>query len=112
MDLRPMQAKKIVELHRVQRTAQFDELAWRFVKLAAFVVRADDENAHVPRGGGLDRRPVEVVDEIPVEIDVIELAALDGLQDDIGCRVCGKSKEAHAAIALQLARRRDATVLL
>ena len=83
----------------------------RFVELAAFVVRADDEHAHVARAGRLDRRPVQVVDEIPVQVDVIELAAVDRLEDDVGGGVGGEAEEADAALLLELARRGHAAVL-
>ena len=62
-------------MHRRERRAQIDQLLRRGIEFSAFVIRADDEDAHVPRVRGLDRRPVQVVDEIPVDIDVIEFAA-------------------------------------
>src|SRR5205807_9947993 len=49
MHLRASEAVEIVKLHRRQWGAQLDELAWRLIKFAAFVVRANDENAHVAR---------------------------------------------------------------
>ncbi len=81
VDLGPGEAVEIVEDHRAERLAEAGQLGGRLVEFAAFVIGADDEDAHVAPGGFLDGRPVEIVDEIPVEIDVIELAGGDRAQD-------------------------------
>src|SRR5467141_4080795 len=68
MDLRSGQTIEIVELHRTQRRAQIYEFLWWFVQLSAFVIGTDDEDSHIPSAGCLNRRPVEVVHEIPVNV--------------------------------------------
>ncbi len=108
---RPREAVKVVEHHRRQRRAQVDQLLRRLVKFAALVVRADDEHAHVALARRHDGRPVEVVDEIPVEVDVIEFVRGDGVQDDVRGRVGGKADEPDAAFALEFARGGEAAVL-
>lgn len=74
------------------------------VEFAALVVGADDEDAHVEARGGFDGGPVEVVDEIPVDVEVGELAGVDGVEDDVGGGVGAEAEVAAAAFALELAR--------
>ena len=109
--LRAIQAVKRIELHGVQGDAEVGELRWRGVEFAAFIVGADDEHAHVARGSGLHGGPVEVVDEIPVEIYVIKCVALNGFHDDIGGGVCGESDMPAAALLLQPTRGGHAALL-
>ena len=102
--LRSRQAIQVVKLHRCQRRAQFHQFLRRLVELATFVVGADDEYAHVPRLGGFDRRPVQVVHEIPMQVHVVELPAVDGVEDNVGGGMSGEADEAGAAFLLELAR--------
>ena len=111
VDLGTVQAIKVVELHRRQRGAEPGDLGAGLLEFAAFVIGADDEDAHVLPAGGLDGGPVEVVDEIPVEVDVIEFAGVDGGFDDIGGGVGGKAEETAASFFLQLAGDVEATAL-
>ena len=111
VDLWARQAIKVVELHRRQRRAQFDQFRRRLVELAALVVRADDEHPHVRALRRLNGRPVQIVHEIPVDVDVIEFAALDRIQDDVGRGVGGKSDEPRAALRLELCARRPGSRL-
>lgn len=53
---------------------------------------------------GLDTGPVQVVDEIPVEIDVVEIALGDGLVDDVRGGVSGKAHVPAAAFPLKFPR--------
>ena len=66
-----------------QRRAHLDEFLWRLVKFSTLVVRADDEHPHVVLARGQDGGPVQVIDEIPMQVDVIEFARVDGIKDDI-----------------------------
>ena len=50
-----------------------------------------------------DGRPVEIVDEIPVDIDVIKFVGGDRVEDDVRRGVGGKAEEADAAFLLQFA---------
>src|SRR5579863_3430090 len=110
MHLGPREAVKVVENHGREGRAEFDEFGRRFVEFAAFVVGADDEDAHVAFAGGGYGGPVQVVDEIPVEIDVIEFAGGNGVENDIGGGVRGEADETDATIALELASRGEAAV--
>ena len=103
--LRPGQAVKIVKLHRRQRRAQIHQLGRWLVQFPALVIGADDEHAHVQPPRGLDGRPVQIVDEIPVQVDVIEFTAADAIQNNVRGGVRGEPDEATATLALQLLRR-------
>ena len=61
---------------------------------------------------GRNRRPIEIVDEIPVDVQVIEFAAVDRLEDQVGRGVRRESEVANQTVALQLARRGNASILL
>ena len=104
VDLRAGEAVEGVELHGRERGAHVHELLRRRVEFPALVVGADDEDAHVEARGGFDGGPVEVVDEIPVDVEVGELAGVDGVEDDVGGGVGAEADVAAAALALELAR--------
>ena len=108
MHLRPRQTIEAVKLHRRERRAQGGEFGRRCVQFAALVVGADDEHAHVVLGGGFDGGPVEVVHEVPVDIEIIKGIAAHGFENDVGGGVGGEADVAHAAFALKLPRRFDA----
>jgi len=91
---------KIIGESGSQRRRSFSGL----VEFSALVVGADDEDAHVASGRGLDGRPVEIVDEIPVEVDVVELACLNRPQDSPPRAVRGETDKARPPLALQLTR--------
>ena len=75
------------------------ELRRRLVELPAFVEGTDDEYAHVEFGGSVNRRAVDgVVDEIPVEVGIVELAGFDCFDDEIGRPVGGETNVADAAL--------------
>src|ERR1019366_8457283 len=112
VNLRAVEAVKAVELHRRERRAQFADLGSRLLKFSALVVGADDKHAHVVPARGLHGGPVQVVDEIPVEVDVIKFASVDGLQNDVRGAVRGKTDEAAAAFLLQLACDGETAVFL
>ena len=105
VNLGPSEAIKIVELHRRKRRAKFDQFFRRLVKFSAFVVGADDENAHVELSRSLNCRPVQIVDEIPMEIHVVEFAAVHRVQNDVGRSVRGKADEADASVASEAGAR-------
>src|SRR5947209_6287533 len=102
MNLRPGEAIEVIEDHRGNRLAEFNQLGWGLVKHAAFVIGTNDENAHIPGPGGLNGFPIEIVDEIPVQIDVIKGVRLDGTMDLHGRSVGGKTDELDAPFGLQL----------
>src|SRR5947207_15296814 len=77
MHFRSREAIEVVELHRRQRRAQVHQLFRRGVQFSALVIRADDEVPEVPLTGGLDCRPVQVIDVIPMDVDDIELTAVE-----------------------------------
>ena len=111
MHLRSVQAVERIELHRRKWPAQVDQLGRRRVKFSTLVVRADDEHAHVPLGSGLDTRPIQVVDKVPVQVDVLECVALDRRLDNV-CR--GMRREADVlrpALIDQPVDRLDTTAL-
>ena len=110
--LRPVQAIKVVELHRRERGGERLDLFAGLLQFAALVVRADDEHAHVQFVRGGHGGPVQVVDEIPVQVDVIEFAAVHRLQNDVCGGVRGKADEPAAALPLQLPRRLQAAARL
>jgi hypothetical protein len=83
VNLGPAEAIEVVEDHWAQRRAEIDQLLRRAIELPAFVVGADDENAHVELGGGFNGGPVEVIDEIPVDVEVVESSGLDRFEDDV-----------------------------
>ena len=103
MNLGAVQAVEVVELHGRKRGAQFLDLRAGFLKLAALVIGADDEHAHILPARGLHGGPVEVVHEIPVQVHVIKFAGIDHLFDHIGGAVGGEAEETAAALFLQLA---------
>ncbi|MCG3777700.1 MAG: hypothetical protein JW388_0394 [Nitrospira sp.] len=108
MYLRPRLTIEAVELHRRERRAEFHQLfRWR-IKFAALVVGADDKDAHVQPRGFFDGGPVEVVHEVPVDIEIIKGIAAHGFENDVGGGVGGEADVAHAAFALKLPRRFDA----
>ena len=92
-----VQTIQIVELHGRQRSGQRLDFLARFVEFAALVVGADDEHAHVESVRGFHRRPIQVVDKIPVEVDIVEFARIDRLENGVGSAVSGKADEAAAA---------------
>ena len=112
MHLRPRQAIKVVELHRGQRRAQIHHFRRRLVKLTSFVVRADDEHAHVVPTRRDNGRPIQGIDEVPMQIDVIKLPALHRIKNDIGGGVSRKADETDTPLLLQAAGGGDAAVLL
>src|SRR5439155_19070013 len=89
---------------------QVREFLRRRIKHSALVVRADDEDTQVASVRRLDGRPVEVVDEIPVDVEVIEYVAVDRLQNDVRRGVSGKTDMADEAVPLQPARGGHAAV--
>ena len=111
MHLSSGEAVEVVELHGGERRAKSGQFGGRRVELSALVIRADDEEAHVLAARGLDRRPVQVVDEVPVEIYVVELAGVDGFEDEIGRGVGGEPDETAPALLLELARGIEASAL-
>src|SRR5207245_10204745 len=84
----------------------------RGVQFSALVIRADDENAHVAPVRRGDGGPVQVVDEIPVNVQVIEFTAVHHLEDDVRGRVRGETDVADETIQLQPARGGQTAVLL
>ena len=100
MHFRPGEAIEVIENHRRERRAKIHEFLRRFIKFSALVIRADDEDAHVALAGRLNGGPVQVIDEIPMDVDVIELIAVDGIQDDVGGGVSGETEETNAAFLL------------
>src|ERR1044071_1422998 len=102
VDLLASQAVEVVELHRREWRAKSLELAWRLVQLPAPIVGADDENSHVAGACSFDCRPVQVVHEIPMYIEIIEITAFNGFQYQVGGGMGGKTDEPYAAIFLKL----------
>src|SRR5262245_65062042 len=100
MNLRARQTVQIVELHRCQWCAELFQFAWRLVQFSTFIIGADDEYAHVVFPRCFDCRPVEVIHEIPVNIDVVESSTVHSFKNDVGRRVRGKSDKANAALFL------------
>ena len=96
----PVKAGRLLSIARISRSKTVDQLSGRFVKLPAFVIRTDDELAHVPCPGSLYRRPVQVVDEIPMHVEIIKLPAIDRFENDIGGRVGREADEAGASLFL------------
>jgi len=95
-------AIEVVELHRRQWPAQLGQLRHGLLQFAAFVVWADDEHSHVVPGRVRDARPVERVDKVPVEVDVVELAGIDGGTDDAHRAVGAETDEPATAFFLEL----------
>ena len=83
VDLGMGEAPEIVELHRGKWGAEVDEFGRGTVELPAFVVGADDKHAHVEFPGGLHGGPVQFIDEIVVEVDIVETTAMHGGEDDV-----------------------------
>ena len=110
VNLGATQAVEVIELHRRERRAQLHKLVRRFIQLPALVIRADDENPHIAGACGLNRRPVQVVDEVPVDVEVIEIAVVNCFQDNICGGMGGESDEPDATLFLELARRGETTV--
>src|SRR5262245_22420970 len=103
MNLRAGQTVQIVKLHRCQRSAELFEFARRFVQLSTFVIGTDNEHAHVVLARSLDRPPIEVIHEVPMNIDVIESSTVHSLKNNISRRMSGKPDKSDAALLLQLA---------
>jgi len=97
------EAEERVELHRREGRAESGHERGAILEAAALVVGADDEHAHVVAARGFEGGGVELVDEVPVQVDVVELAGVDRGQDDVGGGVRGEADEAHAALALETA---------
>ena len=109
VDLGPRQTIQIIELHRRQRRAQLRHLRRPVLQHAAFVVRADDEHAHVLFRRRQHGRPVQRIDKVPVQVHVIEFVRLDDSRDHARHRVRGEPDEADAAVLLELPRGFQAT---
>src|SRR5258706_9272725 len=52
---------------------------------------------------------VEIVDEIPMDVQIIELTAIDGFENDVGRCVRREAEKTRATFCLQFARCREAT---
>ena len=98
------EAIKVVKNHGADRGAKAGEFFRWGVEFAAFVIGADDEDAHVELASGFDGGPVQVIDEIPVKVEVIELTTRDRLVDDIRGCVGAEANEAATAFALKFPR--------
>lgn len=103
VDFGVAEAEEVVEDHGVEGGAEASEFLWRCVEVAAFVGGADDEDAHVALCGSFDGGPVELVDVVPVEVDVVELVGFDCFDEDVGGAVGGEADEAHLALGLKFA---------
>ncbi len=81
--LRMAKAKQIVEHHWTEWLAQlYESLRWT-VQIAAFVRRADDEDAHIALSSGFNRSPVVLKDVVPVNIHIVEQVAFNGVDNPI-----------------------------
>ena len=87
MHLRTVQTVQRVELHRRKWLAEPYQLWWWRVKFTPLVVGTDDEHTHVAPGSRLDARPIQVIDEVPVQVHVLECVAFDRLSDNMRRRV-------------------------
>ncbi len=96
------ETEEIVENDGTQGGAEVDQFLRWGVEVAAFVGGTDDEDAHVALGGGGDDGPVELVDVVPVNVDVVELIGGDRPDDDVGGTMGGEADEADFALGLQL----------
>ena len=105
------QAVEVVELHGCQRCAQCAHLGQLKVEFSALVIRADDKDPHVALGRLRHADAVEVVHEVPVQVDVIELIAADGLGDHIRRGVGAKAHVTNPSLALKLATNLHAAAL-
>ncbi len=110
VDLGPGEAVAVVELDRRERGAQLHELGRWFVKFAAFVAGADDEDAEVAPRGRFDGRPGEVVDPVPMQIHVIVRVGFNRGGDHAGGRVGGEADPPAAALFFQVVGDFDAAV--
>ena len=102
MHFRTGQAVEVVELHGRQRRTQRTHLGQLEVEFSALVIRADDEDSHVALGRLGHADAVEVVHEVPVQVDVIELIAADGLGNHIRRGVGAKAHVTNPSLALEL----------
>ena len=102
MHLRTGQAVEVVELHGRQWLTQRTHLGQLEVEFPALVIRTDDEDSHVALGRLGHADAVEVVHEVPVQVDVIELIAANRLGNHIRRRMGAEAHMTHAPLALEL----------
>ena len=103
------QAEQVVEDDRVQRCAELQQTLGGAVEVPTLVGGTDHEDPHVMGLGRRNSRAVVLANEIPVEIDVVEGIAGDGLFDQGEGAVGGEADAAHAPIPLPAPRHLHAT---
>src|SRR5262249_29930224 len=94
VDFTAGKAVKVVKLHRRERGAQVTKLWRRLIEFSTLIIRTDDKDTHVPSAGRHDCRPIKIIDEVPVNVQVIEVGTLDSLENNVGRRV---GRKAHKA---------------
>src|SRR5688500_2289927 len=78
-----VQTIKIIELHGAQWATQLHQFSGRIVKLSPFVIGADDEYSHVSLARCLNGLPIQIVYEIPMDVEVFEAITLDRFENDV-----------------------------
>jgi len=101
VDLRIREAPGVVEDHWRQRRGEVDEFFAGSVELAAFIAGADDEDAHVQFRREFDGGRVELIDEIPMQIDVFETTVFERVEHRLQATVRRETDVADAALFLQ-----------
>ncbi len=100
MHLRMAKAKQIVEHHWTEWLAQlYESLRWT-VQIAAFVRRADDEDAHIALSSGFNRSPVVLKDVVPVNIHIVEQVAFNGVDNHLGRTMGREANMTNFALCL------------
>ena len=104
------QAIKVIKLHRREGSAEVHKLLRRVIQFSTFVIRTDDKDTHVEFARRFHRHPIQIINELPMQIHIVKLVTIDRVEDDVRRGVGGETQEPNPPLSLQFPGRLDTSV--